>query len=291
MKRPVIGWIGLGKMGAPMCDHLLKAGYVLHVYDVNTAQVQAFAAKGAVACADIPGLAAAVDVVISMVPDDSVLYQVSLDVLEHLAPGNCYADMSTVSPKASAKVADAAAQHHIDYVCAPVSGSTELAQKAALTVFTSGPQRACEALEPIFTSFSSSRYHVGSSHQARYLKLAINHLVGSTAALMAEALVLGLKGDIAWHVMLEVMGASVIASPLVKYKLATLQSRDFAPAFSAAQMRKDMGLVQAAGEACGAQMPMAALAHEYFQRYATHSPDRDFFGVVEDVEASSGLRT
>jgi len=290
MSAPIIGWIGLGKMGAPMCEHLLEAGYSLLIFDMNKQAVEACAAKGARPCASIAELGQGADIVISMVPDDSALIKVGVEALNHIAPGKIFADMSTVSPEASATISAAAAARGIDYVCAPVSGSTELARKAMLTVFASGQEQACTALDPVFATFAPTRYQVGPAHQARYIKLAINHMVGATAALMAEALTLGRKGNVDWDVMLEVMASSVIASPLVKYKIDTLKTRNFTPAFSAAQMRKDMGLVNAVGKSSGAHMPLAELVYAYFQDYAQHSPESDFFGVVEDVEAKSGLQ-
>lgn len=284
-----IGWIGLGKMGEPMAEHLLAKGYSLRVYDLNPQSVQALVAKGAIACASIAELAAASSVVISIVPDDRVLKSVSEEVLANLAPGATYMDMSTVSPEASVAAGELARQRGVAYICAPVSGSTELARKGVLTVFASGPAEAYQQLETLLSSFAATRHYVGAEHQARYLKLAINHLVGSSAALMAEALSLGRKGGLDWKVMLDVMGNSVIASPLIKYKLDLLASRDFAPAFSAAQMRKDMGLVNQAGQNSGTHMPLAALVAEYFEAYAQQKPDNDFFGLVEAVEAQSDL--
>ncbi|QYN03616.1 NAD(P)-dependent oxidoreductase [Pseudomonas protegens] len=273
-----------------MSEHLLEAGYSLLIFDTNKQAVEACAVKGARSCDSIAELGQSADIVISMLPDDSTLIKVGVEVLGHIAPGKIFADMSTVSPEASATIGAAAAARGVDYVCAPVSGSTELARKAMLTVFASGPEQACAALDPVFATFSATRYQVGPAHQARYMKLAINHMVGATAALMAEALALGRKGNVDWEVMLEVMASSVIASPLVKYKIDTLKTRNFTPAFSAAQMRKDMGLVSAVGKSSGAYMPLAELVYTYFQDYAQHSPESDFFGVVEAVEAKSDLQ-
>lgn len=290
MNEPIIGWIGLGKMGAPMCEHLLNAGYSLLIFDMNKQAVAACAARGARACDSIAELGQGADIVISMLPDDSALINVGAQVLNHMVAGKIFADMSTVSPEASAIICASASAGGIDYVCAPVSGSTELARSAMLTVFASGGKTACTALAPVFATFASTCYQVGSAHQARYLKLAINHMVGSTAALMGEALALGRKGDVDWDVLLDVMASSVIASPLVKYKIDTLKARNFTPAFTAAQMLKDMGLVTSAGKRSGVPMPLADRVYTYFQDYAQHSPQNDFFGVLEDVEAQSGLQ-
>jgi 3-hydroxyisobutyrate dehydrogenase len=137
---------------------------------------------------------------------------------------------------------------------------------------------------------STRQYYVGEDQQARYLKLAINHLVGSTAVLLAEALTLGTKGGLDWAEMLDVIGDSVAASPLVKYKLDPLKKRDFSPAFSSRQMLKDMSLVVDAGVEAGVPMTAATLVREQFARYAQgDGADLDFFSIVRAVEAQAGL--
>jgi 3-hydroxyisobutyrate dehydrogenase len=183
-----------------------------------------------------------------------------------------------------------ACKREVGYLAAPVSGSTVLAEKAQLTVFASGPRAAFDIALPIFETLSARQYYVGAQEQARYLKLAINHLVGSTALLVAEALTLGEKGGLDWQEMLTVIGDSVAASPLVKYKLDPLKARNFAPAFSSKQMLKDMSLVVDAGTAAGVPMAAAALVREQFARYvAGDGAELDFFSIVREIERSAGV--
>lgn len=289
---PSLGWIGLGKMGLPICRNLLAKGYALGVYDIDPARGEALAGQGARAAGELTALARGAGIVLSMVPDDGALRAVALGAsgaLSNMTAGSVFVDLSTVSPQVSEQVAAAAAERGIAYLCAPVSGSTALAEKAALTVFASGAEPAYRRCEPVFAALAAQQYYVGEGQQARYLKLAVNHFVGSTAAIMAEALALGRKGGLDWATMLDVIGASVAASPLVKYKLEPLKRRDFAPAFSAAQMLKDMSLVAGAGVSAGVAMPVAELVRARFAEYAAQAAERDFFGIVEDVEARSGL--
>ena len=291
--RHSIGWIGLGKMGTPIVANLLKAGFDVTVYDVDAARIGELAALGARSSASIASLAASVEIVFSIIPDDAVLRQVALGaegVVAHAAPGTIYVDMSTVSPVASVEVRDAAKARHIAFIAAPVSGSTVLAKKAQLTVFASGPKDAFERTRPVFETLSARQYYVGEDQQARYLKLAINHLVGSTAVLLAEALTLGTKGGLDWAQMLAVIGDSVVASPLVKYKLEPLTRRDFSPAFSSAQMLKDMTLVVDAGDAAGVPMATAMLVRDQFAGYVGgDGAQLDFFSIVRAVEAAANV--
>jgi 3-hydroxyisobutyrate dehydrogenase-like beta-hydroxyacid dehydrogenase len=288
-----IGWIGLGKMGTPIVRNLLAAGFDVTVYDVDAARVEEAVRLGARRAEDLASVARSAPLVFSIIPDDAVLRNIALGahgVIEHAHDGTVYIDMSTVSPTASGEVRDAARKRGIGYICAPVSGSTVLADKAQLTVFASGPQGAYARALPIFQAMSARQYYVGEDQQARYLKLAINHLVGSTAVLLAEALTLGTKGGLDWAEMLEVIGDSVAASPLVKYKLDPLKKRDFSPAFSSRQMLKDMSLVVDAGAQAGVPMAAAALVREQFAHYAEgDGADLDFFSIVRAVEAQAGI--
>ena len=288
-----IGWIGLGKMGTPIVRNLLAAGFHVTVYDVDAARIDEAVRLGARRAEDLASVARSAPLVFSIIPDDAVLRKVALGahgVIENANDGAVYIDMSTVSPTASGEVRDAAHKRGIGYICAPVSGSTVLADKAQLTVFASGPQDAYDRTLPVFQVMSARQYYVGEDQQARYLKLAINHLVGSTAVLLAEALTLGTKGGLDWARMLEVIGDSVAASPLVKYKLDPLKNRDFSPAFSSRQMLKDMSLVVDAGADAGVPMIAAALVREQFARYAEgDGADLDFFSIVRAVEAQAGI--
>jgi 3-hydroxyisobutyrate dehydrogenase-like beta-hydroxyacid dehydrogenase len=291
--KPSIGWIGLGKMGTPMVINLLKAGYDVAVFDADPSRAGDLATHGARPAPDIASLAASAHIVFSTIPDDSVLTKVALGsqgVVANLPRGAVYVDMSTVSPAVSTKVSDEAKEKGIGYIAAPVSGSTVLAEKAQLTVFTSGPCTAFEIVKPVLEAISARQYYVGEDQQARYLKLAINHLVGSTAVLLAEALTLGKKGGLDWVDMLTVIGDSAVGSPLVKYKLDPLKQRDFKPAFSSRQMLKDMSLVVDAGEAAGVPMAAAALVRKQFADYvAADGAELDFFSIVRAVELNAGL--
>ncbi|RFU49097.1 NAD(P)-dependent oxidoreductase [Paraburkholderia sp. DHOC27] len=293
--KPTIGWIGLGKMGTPIVSNLLKAAFDVTVYDVDPRHVEALVQQGARASSDIASLAAATELIFSIIPDDAVLQKVALGpqgVIANARNGAVYVDMSTVSPAVSSTVRDAARERHIDFIAAPVSGSTVLAEKAQLTVFASGPEAAFQRAQPVFAALSARQYYVGADQQARYLKLAINHLVGSTAVLLAEALTLGKKGGLDWVEMLTVIGDSVAASPLVKYKLEPLKQRDFSPAFSSKQMLKDMSLVVEAGRDAGVPMAAAALVQQQFEHYASgDGAELDFFSIVRAVEAASGIES
>lgn len=292
-KGPLVGWIGLGKMGTPMAANLLAAGFELRVYNRSPAKTQALLEKGAALAPSLAGLGQDCDVVISMVSDDAALRAVALDdeaLLASAKPGLTFIDMSTVSPAVSARVADAARQRGVHYLRAPVSGSTAVAAAAALTVMVSGPKDAHDRCLPLFQALGRKLYYLGAAEQARYTKILINMMVGVTAAMLGEALALGERGGMDWKQMIEVVNNSVAASPLIGYKAEMLSARNFAPMFSASQMAKDFDLALDAGRDGNVPMPLVAVARQFFgAMIASGRGDLDFFAYVTLLEELAGI--
>lgn len=293
-EKQKIGWIGLGKMGVPMSQNLVKAGYPVTVYNRTKDKTKALASAGA-AVADSPqALAKACDVVISMISDDPVLESVSYGekgAFSGAKKGSVFIDMSTVSPVASARVAQAANDKGISYLRAPVSGSTALAQAATLTIFASGPKSAYDQCEDIFKAMGQKTFHVGNGEEARYLKLVLNMMVGLTSAMVGEALTFGEKGGMDWQQMIDIVNASVVASPLVGYKAQILKDRNYAPAFTVAQIAKDFDIALDTAKANDVPMPMTSMARQFFGvMKATGKADLDFFAYVTLLEELAGIK-
>jgi 3-hydroxyisobutyrate dehydrogenase-like beta-hydroxyacid dehydrogenase len=282
-----IGWIGIGKMGLPMGRNLQKSGFTVLAYDSDPVRL---ADSGLNPVESLRELSLDADILVSMIPNDDALREIVLGkegVRTGLKPGKLFVDLSTVSPNASAECAAALEENGIEYIRGAVSGSTELAEKALLTVILSGPANAIERCRPMFTAFGSKIYVVGAKEEARYLKLLINTMVAATAAMCAEALALGEKGGIEWNRMLDVLADSVVASPLVKYKLALLRKRNYTPAFTCNQMLKDLSLAKDAAQGCGMSLPLLSEVNHLFERAAaTGDGELDFFAVLRSVEQS-----
>jgi 3-hydroxyisobutyrate dehydrogenase-like beta-hydroxyacid dehydrogenase len=289
-----IGWIGLGKMGLPMSRHLGAAGHPLHVYDPAPDARRNAAKAGAQVEPDTRAVAEAAPVVFLSIPNDDVLTSLVLGpdgLATTMKPRSILVETSTVSPRVSAEVAAALAAADILYLRAPVSGSTATAEAGKLTVLASGDEAAYRTAEPLLSAFSIRRFYLGPGEEARYLKLAINMLVGATAALLAEALTFGQKGDLSIAQMLEVICESVVGSPLIGYKREMLCSRDFSPAFTVEQMIKDFDLVIDAAR--DEQVPVfliSLIRQQYEAARAQGAGKKDFFVLLEQYEAMAGLK-
>ncbi len=283
-----IGWIGVGKMGSPMARNLQKAGFTVVVYDADLSRLTD---SGFERAQSVEALSRETDIVISMIPNDQALREIVLGPDRiRLGPGKFFVDLSTVSPAVSAECGRVLEQSCVDYIRGAVSGSTELAEAARLTVMLSGPTTAIERCRLLFNALGNKIFVVGTGEEARYLKLVINTMVAATAVMCAEALVLGERGGIEWNRMLDVIADSVVASPLVNYKIQLLRKRDFTPAFSCQQMVKDLGLAVDAAQACGISLPLLSDVNALFHRtVAEGEGDLDFFAALRSVERSAGI--
>lgn len=278
-----IAWIGVGNLATPIVERLTAAGEHLVLYDVRP--LSGFAARIA------PDLATAVaeaDYVMSTLPSDAAFSEVADAVFATMRTDAVYCDMSTVSPRVSAEVAARAGDHA--YLRAPVSGTVGHAREGALTVMASGPEAAFRRLKPVFEKIANHWFHVGAAEEARFFKLIINNIVGATAAAMGEGLALGEKAGLDYARMLDLMGASVVASPIMKIKIDPMKARDFTPAFTTDLMVKDLSLAASAGQDLGCDMPMAQAALDLMRAHvgAGHGAE-DYFGVVKTLERRAGL--
>ncbi len=133
-------------------------------------------------------------------------------------------------------------------------------------------------------------FHVGEAEEARYIKLALNMMVGMTSAMMGEALVFAERGGAARDTILNVMGESAIASPLIGYKLEAMRQRDFSATFSAKQMAKDFDLLLAAARGTNTPLPLAAFVSQVWSSMiANGAGEEDFLAYVKTMETLSGM--
>jgi 3-hydroxyisobutyrate dehydrogenase-like beta-hydroxyacid dehydrogenase len=291
-EKPTIGWIGLGKMGVPMASHLLAAGFALTVHNRSPGPEAALRDAGADVAASPSDVAASAGIIVSMISDDAALgTDGATGIFGAAAPGALYIDMSTVSPDMSARVAARAAECGIGYLRAPVSGGVALAVAGTITVLASGARDDYERAKPVFDAMAKKSFYVGGAEEARYIKLALNMMVGTTGAMMSEALVFAERGGAARDTILDVMGESAIASPLVGYKLKPLRQRNFAPTFSARQMAKDFDLLLGAARRTDTPLPLSAMVRQMWSSMiAAGSGEEDFIAYVKTMETLSGMK-
>ncbi|HWJ44008.1 MAG TPA: NAD(P)-dependent oxidoreductase [Gaiellaceae bacterium] len=255
--RLAVGLIGLGHMGTAIAERLLEAGIPLLVYNRTRAKAEPLAARGARVAESSADLAGNVDVVLTSLANDEALEAVAGEVLAAARPGTVLADMSTVSPAVSARIAGEADDASVPYLRAPVSGNPSVVRAGNLSFIVSGPRETLERLEPVIRAIGPTIHYVGDAEQARIVKLAINLMIGGLAELMSEALVLGEAAGVSREDLLKVMGDSAAGAPFVKYKTEPLLRNDFSATFTTALMEKDIDLILDAADDNAAELPLA----------------------------------
>lgn len=283
--------IGAGKMGLPMAQHLQAGGHQLTVADRNEERRAAARAAGLEVESELFVLGES-DVILSSLPDDAALLSVGQQVAQHASRGTIYVDTSTVSPAASEHVAQACAESSVPYLRVAVSGNNKMAEAAQLTLMASGPRPAYEAVLPVLKLLGPTQFYLGDGEQARLMKLVINLMIAQTSAMLAEALALGRKGGLAWDDLWAVIGASAVASPILKSKAQQLVRRDFKPTFTVTQMIKDLGLILDAAAAQRVPLPQTALTLQLMQSaVACGDGDADYAAIIKAAERAAGMET
>jgi len=287
-----IMWIGYGKMGEPMAQRVLSAGHTVRVVDASRARRSAAREHGFAVAEPEHADSAAADVIITSLPNDAAaLLALTRDagVLAGARPGTVLIETSTISVGASSTIENACVERQISYVRAPVSGSIAAAADGTLTSFMSGPAHARAQARALVECYASAVIEVGEAEQARVMKLAINLMVTTIVASLGEAYVLCLNGGIAPGTALDAIGASAVGSPHLRYKAAALARRDFTPAFTVVQMRKDLQLILDGARAYGSPVFLGATVDQIMAAaVASGHGEEDYLACVKVIEDMAG---
>jgi len=288
-----VGVVGLGRMGAPIARRLLAGGHELTVWNRTAGRAGQLVEGGARAAPSPAAVWETADVCVTMVADDAALVAVTTGESGLLVPDGTdrvLIEMSTVSVGASRAVAAAAAESGIAYLRAPVSGNPAVVEAGNLGIVVSGERAVFDRLEPVLRDIGPNVFYVGEAEEARVMKLALNLMIAGTAELMAEALVLGEASGLERATMLEVMGASAVGSPFVKYKSAGLIADDYATTFPASGMYKDLALALETGHAAGVPLPATALVQQLLQAcMSSGMAALDFTVLLPRLRREAGL--
>jgi len=263
-----IGWIGVGRMGAPMIARLLAGGYDVTLWNRTREKAEAFAERGAT-IVDSPADLAGCDIVFTMVGDSEDFKEVTIGANGVLAAGErapaILIDSSTVSADASDEVRRLAADAGTALLAAPVSGNPSVVRAGQLTIVASGDAAAFERARPVLETLGRGVSYVGEGDAARLVKIAHNLALGIVAQTLAEITVLVEKGGISRTDFLSFFNDSVMGSMFSRYKTPALVTLDYTPSFTPVLLLKDFDLGLEAGEQLGVSLPVVERVRELIQ--------------------------
>jgi 3-hydroxyisobutyrate dehydrogenase len=273
-----IGWIGTGVMGTSMCSHLIRRGFAMTVFNRTRKKAAPLEALGA-RWADNPKLvAAAADVVFSIVgfPADVRAVMLATDgALAGSRPGMVLVDMTTSDPSLAIEVAQAAAARGVYSIDAPVSGGDVGAKEARLSIMIGGDRQAVEALRPCWEAMGRTIVHQGGSGAGQHAKMVNQVLIASNMVGVCEALLYGYKAGLNLNTVME----SVASGAAGSWSLSNLGPRiingRFEPGFFVEHFIKDMGIALAEAERMGLSLPGLALANQLYVALRSQGHGRD----------------
>jgi len=288
-----LGFIGLGKMGAPMASRLVDAGYALTVFDTRELALAPFVARGARRADSPAAVASAVDTVLVSLPTPDVVQHVALGS-DGIAAGTTvrtFVDLSTTGPRAAQDIAAQLAAKGITAVDSPVSGGVAGAEKGTLAVMTSCPRPLFESLKPVLEVIGKVFYLGDKPGLGQSMKLANNLLSATALAITSEAMVMGVKAGLDPRVMLDVInaGSGRNSASQDKFPKAILP-RTFDFGFTNELMYKDVKLFLQEASAMGIPTWVASAVGQLWQlTYSQMGAQADFTTIVRCVEQWAGV--
>lgn len=289
-----IGFVGIGTIGKPMALNIKKGGYELAVFDLDQRAVADLVEVGATGKASPAAVAEASDIVITMVPDAPDVEKAALGaggVIEGLAPGGLYIDMSTVDPETTRKVGAAMAARGIRMIDAPVGRTVDNAYAGTLSIMVGGEAADVEEAMPVLRCMGTDITHCGPLGNGHAVKLVNNYISGGILALLSEGLTMGVKAGLTLETMLEVVGATFAASGVMTRMLPAKAFRgDFSPGFKTTLSHKDIRLSLGLATAAGLDAPVGHGVFTTLTRAieAGHG-DEDFTSMLKVNEAKAGV--
>ena len=285
-----IGFIGLGNMGGPMAENLVKAGHQVVGFDVAAAARERLAAAGGAAAAGIAGAVAGAEIVITMLPAGPqvrAVYDGADGVLAAAPAGVLLVDSSTIDVATARAVAERAAARGFDMLDAPVSGGVAGAAAASLTFMVGGSAAGFGRARPVLEAMGKTIVHAGPAGNGQAAKICNNLMLGISMIGVSEAFALADRLGLDRQTLFDISSKSsgqcwslTSYCPAPGPVPAAPSNRDYAPGFTAAMMLKDLKLAQAAAQEAGAASPLGAAAAALYQLASNAGLDAKDFSII-----------
>ncbi len=295
MDMPRIGFIGVGKMGAPMARRLLAAGYIVTAYDLRGEALDAVQRDGAGAAESPAEIARGSNVVITMLPNSRAVEQAVYgeDGLSTvMRPGQILIEMTSSHPGVTRRIASDLAPKGVRVLDAPVSGGVRGAVEGTLCIMVGGPADVLDACRPALEQLGRDIIHVGDSPGDGDTAKTINNLLSATTIWSAmEAVVLGVKSGLAPERLLDAVNRSTGRSYTTEAKFSRyVLPRDFTAGFTVGQYLKDLNICLDVADGLGAPLLLGAVVRQAWA-IAAHEgmADLDHTALVTLLERWMGV--
>jgi 4-hydroxybutyrate dehydrogenase/sulfolactaldehyde 3-reductase len=287
LSSPGIGFIGLGNMGKPMASNLVRKGFRVCVHDVVAAPVRALEALGAQSAADVRGVAAASDVVFTMLPDSATVKEViggRGGLLEHGRRGTTVVDMSTIDPLVTDRLAAEASASGFAFADAPVGRLASHAERGESLFMVGASDDVFARIKPMLEAMGTTIHHCGGVGTGMRTKLVNNYLAIISCQLNAEAIALSQRFGLTLEKTLDVLYGTTATNGQLKIAWPSkVLKGDVTPGFTIDLAHKDLTLIVEAANAVKVPVPIAAVAREAFSTARSRGAGAQDFSSIVDV--------
>jgi 2-hydroxy-3-oxopropionate reductase len=288
-----IGFVGLGIMGRPMLNNLLKASHTVVAYGRTAAKLDACVKDGAERGASNSDVGARAQVIVTMLPDGPEVEEVVLGengILAGAKPGTLIIDMSSINPLVSQKIAKACAAKGVDFMDAPVSGGEPKAIEGTLAIMAGGSDEVFAKAEPILKCMGSSVTLTGPVGAGNTTKLANQIMVACNIAAMGEALTLATRCGLNPEVVFNAVKGGLAGSAVLNAKGPMLIARNFKPGFKINLHQKDLRNALQTAESNRVCLPITALVQQMLSSLIGNGKgDLDHSAIATFVEGLSNV--
>jgi len=284
-----VGFIGIGLMGLPMATNILKKGFDVTVYNRTPTKAQALIEKGATLATSPQELAEKVDVILTMVTaaDDvkHILFDENGVVKRTSKQTLTVIDMSTIGPTAAREIGEKLATHSIDFLDAPVTGSTPKAISGELTIFIGGEKKTFEALRELFLAMGTNLQYMGDVGSGQAIKLINNHLIAVSIVSLAEGMLLADAMGLSREKVADVLKTVPATSDFMHLKMPNYVKNEFPLLFSTANMKKDLSLAVGEAKKSGHEFPTLTHVHALYEKALNENlSEEDMSAVIKLLE-------
>lgn len=292
-----IAFVGLGNMGLPMAQNLVKAGHEVEGVDINSEAIDKLKAAGGRSAASAESAVSRADVIMTMLPSGKEVRDVYLGangIIKAANAGALLIDSSTIDVATAREVAAAAAARELPMVDAPVSGGVGGAQAASLTFMVGGSDEAFTRAKPILEAMGKTIVHAGGAGNGQAAKICNNMILGISMIAVSEAFLLAEKLGLDAQKLFDISSKSsgqcwsmTTYCPVPGPVPTSPANRNYQPGFTATMMLKDLKLAQDAAKMSGATTPLGAGATAVYSQYVESGEGlRDFSGIIQFLRGS-----
>jgi 3-hydroxyisobutyrate dehydrogenase len=290
-----VGFVGLGTMGVAMAANAARAGFEVSAWNRTPGRAGDLETLGVKILDSPAAVAAASDVVITMVSDtpdvEAVLFGPK-GVAEGAKAGLLVVDMSTIAPSATRDFARRLAEKRVRMLDAPVSGGSEGAKKGTLSIFVGGDAADLERARPVLQSLGTTITHVGAVGAGQAVKAVNQVILAGTYLGVAEGIVLALKAGLDVDQVVAALSGGAAQSWVLANRSGRMKDNDYPLGFKVALHRKDLGIALGMARELGASLPVSALAEAIEAGLIGQGhADDDMSAVARAIRGLSGLES